>query len=167
MLIFSESLILSEINEKLLVVQVMGFLNQQGRAGLAKLQSLGRWLHYWRKQVTQSPIVLRHRFPLKSFHWKQRLPVPRSISARWSQSLFLCHSNSTSWELQPKASSWHLEKPGGFFLVMLRTSVYKFLIGKAPVLEDSFIFWFYELICTGKHNQRTRAFNNCVSLLNN
>lgn len=167
MLIFSVSLILSEINEKRLVVQVMGFLNQQGRAGLAKLKSLGRWLHYWRKQLTQSPAVLKHRFPLKCFHWKQCLPVPRSISARWSQSLFLCHSNSTNWELQTKSSSWNLVKPGGFFPVMLRTSVYKFLIGKAPVLEDSFIFWSYELICTVKHNQRTGPLNNCVSLLNN
>lgn len=54
-----------------------------------------------------------------------------------------------------------------FFLVMLRTSVYKFLIGKAPVLEDSFIFWSYELICTVKRNQRMGPLNNCVSLLNN
>lgn len=45
-LIFCVSEIVSEINEKLLVVQVMGFLNQQDRAGLAKLKSLGKWLHY-------------------------------------------------------------------------------------------------------------------------
>lgn len=40
-LIFCVSEIVSEINEKLLVVQVMGFLNQQDRAGLAKLKSWG------------------------------------------------------------------------------------------------------------------------------